>query len=77
MKLATGKVVGGKVVVEGSALAEGSYVTVLAREADESFEISQELAAELDIALAEEARGESIPLNEALRRLRSDVSARD
>ncbi|MBX3645705.1 MAG: hypothetical protein KF720_21815 [Rubrivivax sp.] len=75
MKLATGKVVGGKVVVEGAALAEGSYVTVLAREADESFEISPELAAELDIALSEEARGESIPLNEALRRLRSDASA--
>jgi hypothetical protein len=75
MKLATGKVVGGKVVVEGGTLAEGTYVTVLAREADEPFEISLELAAELGIALAEEARGEAIPLNEALRQLRSDTSA--
>ncbi len=71
----TPKVVGGKVVVEGGALAEGTHVTLLAREAGEQLEISLELAAELDIALAEEARGEAIPLNEALRQLRSDTSA--
>ena len=71
MKLATGKVVGGKVVVDSGPLPEGSHVTVLTREAEEPFDISPELAAELDIALAEEARGEAIPLAEALRQLRS------
>ena len=72
MKLATGKVVGGKVVVDGGALPEGALVTVLTREADEPFDISPELATELDIALAEDARGESVPLAEALRQLRAD-----
>ncbi len=71
MKLATGKVVGGKVVVDSGSLPEGSRVTVLAREDDEPFDIPPELAAELDIALGEEARGETIPLAEALRQLRA------
>ena len=71
MKLATGKVVDGKVVVEGGTLPEGSHVTVLAREDDEPFDVSPELAAELDIALAEVARGEAIPLAEALKQLRA------
>jgi hypothetical protein len=71
MKLATGKVVDGKVVVEGESLPEGSRVTVLAREDDEPFDVSPELAAELDIALAEVARGEAIPLAEALKQLRA------
>ena len=34
MKVATGKVIDGKVVVEGTALDEGAMVTVLARDDD-------------------------------------------
>jgi hypothetical protein len=71
MKLAKGKVVDGKVVVYGGSLPEGSHVTVLAREDDEPFDVSPELAAEVDIALAEVARGETIPLAEALEQLRA------
>lgn len=71
MKVATGTVVDGKVVVDGASLPEGSHVTVLAREDDEPFEVSPELAAELDIALAEATRGEAVPLAEALRQLRA------
>ncbi len=34
MKIATGKVVGGKVVLEGASFEEGTSVTVLARDED-------------------------------------------
>ena len=47
MKLVTGKVVGGKIEVEGERLEEGSTVTVLAHEFDESFELTSEQEAEL------------------------------
>jgi hypothetical protein len=43
MQLATGTVVGGKVVVEGDPLPEGTVVTILARESDETFEVPPEL----------------------------------
>lgn len=36
MRIASGKVVAGKIVVEGEPLAEGATVTVLAPEADGS-----------------------------------------
>ena len=36
MQLATGTVVGGKVVVDGDPLPEGAIVTILAREADQA-----------------------------------------
>ena len=42
MRLVTGKVVEGKVVVEGDPLKEGSTVTVLAPEDDRSFELTPE-----------------------------------
>jgi hypothetical protein len=37
MRVTTGKVIEGKVVVEGLPLEEGAVVTVLARESDETF----------------------------------------
>ena len=42
MKVATGTVVDGKVVVEGEALAEGSTVTVVLRDDEEAFELTSE-----------------------------------
>ena len=42
MKVATGIVVDGKVVVEGTALAEGSTVTVMLRESDDTFTLRPE-----------------------------------
>lgn len=60
------------VVVEGEALPEGSFVTLLARDANEAFDISPELAAALEIALAEEERGEAMPLADALAQLRAN-----
>ena len=42
MKIATGKVLGGKVVVEGAPLEEGTSVTVLARNAEPGFTLTEE-----------------------------------
>lgn len=71
MKVATGRVIGGKVVLEGESLAEGSVVTVVAREDDETFEVSPEEEKALVAAIAQAERGEVISwdqLREQLRR---------
>src|SRR5713101_2153987 len=70
MQLATGIVVGGKVVVEGDPLPEGTVVTILARESDETFEVSPELEAELLESIAQAERGETISADELIERLR-------
>ena len=69
MKIATGKVVGGKVVVEGVTLEEGASVTVLARAADGGFSLSPEEEAELLLSIAEADRGETISAEEVLAKL--------
>jgi hypothetical protein len=70
MQLATGIVVGGKVVVEGDPLPEGTVVTILARDADETFEVPPELEAELLESIAQADRGETISADELIERLR-------
>lgn len=70
MKVTTGTVVGGKVVVEGEDLAEGSTVTVVLREDDETFELTPEDEAELLASIAEIERGEFITGEELVERLR-------
>jgi len=70
MQLATGTVVDGKVIVEGEPLPEGAVVTILAREADETFEVPPELEAELSESIAEADRGETISADELIERLR-------
>lgn len=70
MQLATGTVVGGKIVVESDPLPEGAVVAILAREADETFEVPPELEPELQESLAQAARGETISAEEMLERLR-------
>jgi hypothetical protein len=59
MRIATGRIVSGKVEVEGEPLAEGAVVTVLVREADESFEVPVEQEQELLAAIEEADRGET------------------
>jgi hypothetical protein len=71
MKVATGKVVGGKVVLDGADFAEGATVTVLARDDDESFEASPELESALLQAIDEVERGDSVSGESLLARLRS------
>ena len=53
MQLATGTVIDGKIVLEGANFPEGTVVTVLARESDETFELSPELEAELAASIAD------------------------
>ncbi len=69
MKVATGKVIGGKVVLEGEPLAEGSVVTVVAREDDETFEVSPEDERALLAAIDQAERGEVISWEELRERL--------
>ena len=70
MKVATGIVVDGKVVVEGTALAEGSTVTVMLRESDDTFTLGPEDENELLESIAAIERGEFVSGEELLERLR-------
>lgn len=69
MQVATGTVVGGKVVVEGLDLAEGETVTVLTQESEQEVHLSAEEEAELLEAIAEADRGETISAEELFARL--------
>jgi hypothetical protein len=73
MKIASGKVVGGKVVLDDAVFVEGATVTVLAREDDESFEVTPEMEAALLEAIGEAGRGETVPGEELLAGLRRRV----
>src|SRR5207244_4383669 len=70
MKVATGTVVDGRVVVEGANLAEGSTVTVLLREDDEAFDLTPEEEAELLESISEIERGQFVSGEDLLERLR-------
>lgn len=59
-------------VVEGEPLPDGSIVTVLAREADESFKLDATAEAELLLSIAEADRGELIPVEDVLRTFRDN-----
>jgi hypothetical protein len=69
MKLATGKVVEGKVVVEGEPLEEGSTVTILAQEGDELFQVDPREEAELIRRMEEMKKGNFVDGDELLREL--------
>ena len=69
MRVATGTVVDGKVIVEGLHLAEGQLVTVLTREADEEVHLSAEDEADILEAIAQADRGDTISAVELIARL--------
>jgi hypothetical protein len=69
MGIATGTVIGGKVVVEGTVLPEGSTVTVLTPESEDEVCLTAEEEAELREAIAEADRGETISAEELFARL--------
>lgn len=71
MMITSGRVVAGKIEVDGEPLPEGTVVTVLTREADETFELDAAAEAELLASLAEADRGETVPAEEVLRALRN------
>ena len=70
MQVTTGTVIGGKVVVEGVPLVEGSLVAVLSREPEESFTLSSEDEDELLTAMTEIERGEFVSADKLLESLR-------
>jgi hypothetical protein len=70
MKIASGKVVHGQIVYEGD-LPEGADITLIAREDEETFEVSPELRAVLLESIAQCDRGETISADELLREMRS------
>ena len=70
MRVTSGKVVSGQIVMEGEPLPDGAIVTVLARDVDETFELDHASEAELLLSLAEADRGELIPAEDVLRTFR-------
>ena len=70
MRVATGKVIDGKVVVEGAPLDEGAVVTIFARDADETFAVTPDEEAALLVAIGEVERGETVSAEEHLDSLR-------
>jgi hypothetical protein len=70
MKISTGTVVDGKVLVEGESLPEGSTVTVVLREDEETFDLTPEEEAELLESIADVESGKFITGEELLQRLR-------
>lgn len=70
MQVVTGTVVGGKVILEGASLPEGTVVTIFAKESDERVRLPSALQAELEEALEEADRDEGISGDELLEKLR-------
>ena len=70
MKITTGIVVDGKVVVAGESLAEGATVTVVLREDEEAFELTPDEEDELLDSIAQIERGEFVSGAQLLDRLR-------
>jgi hypothetical protein len=70
MKVISGKVIAGRIVVEGEPLEEGCTVTVIAPERDEAFVLDSEAEASLLAAMAEADRGETITGEQILSKLR-------
>jgi hypothetical protein len=70
MKIASGKVIGGRVELDGE-LPEGASVTVIARDEDETFEADSATEKMLLEAIAQCERGQSVPLEHVLSELRS------
>jgi hypothetical protein len=73
MRVAFGKFVAGRVILEGEPFEEGADVAVLAADESGTFELSPEEEAELLEAIAEIERGEGIDGAEFLRNLKRPV----
>ena len=70
MQVVTGTVVGGKIILEGASLPEGTVVTVLAQDLEATVRLSPALQVELEEALDEADREEGISGDELLERLK-------
>ena len=70
MQIASGRVIDGRVVVDGE-LPEGVEVTLLALDGEETFEVDAELEAVLLESIAQGRRGETISAEALIREMRS------
>jgi hypothetical protein len=70
MQVVTGTVVGGKVILEGVSLPEGTVVTIFAKDSEAKIRLPPALQAELEEALEEADREEGISGDELLEKLR-------
>jgi hypothetical protein len=70
MIITTGRVRDGTVQIEPRSLPEGTEVTILAMEGDETFQLEPEDKRKLLAALAELDRGESVDASELLKEIR-------
>lgn len=70
MRIITGRVVDGKVVVEDGHLEEGSLVTIVAPDTEASFVASAAEEQQLIESLAQCERGETITAEQLFARLR-------
>ncbi len=66
MRVTKGKVVSGKVVVEGEPLDEGAVVTIISTEESETFTLGAEGERALLESMAEAERGETVSGEEIL-----------
>ena len=70
MRVASGRVIDGRVQLEDANLPEGAAVTVLFREDDETFEADEETERMLLESIAQCERGQTVPLERVLEGLR-------
>lgn len=71
MRVASGRVIDGRIELDSADLPEGAAVTVLVSEGDETFEVDEETERMLLESIAQCERGQTIPLSEVLQGLRS------
>ena len=70
MKVATGTVVKGTIIVDDPEFTDGTDVFILTREREEVVDLSPEELAELEAGIAEGDRGDMIPGDEFFAHLR-------
>ncbi len=70
MRIAIGKVISGKVVLDGSVIADGTNVYVLTRDAAEVPALSADELAELEAGIAEADLGDMISGDDFFKHLR-------
>jgi hypothetical protein len=71
MELLTGKIVEGKVVLDGDSFAEGTIVTVIAKSGETGVRLPKNMQMELEEALEEADREEGISGEEMLQKLKA------
>jgi hypothetical protein len=70
MLITTAKVNKGVIQIDSKALPDGTTVTLLAHEGDETFELDAAQESELLAAIAEAGRGEVVSASELLEQIR-------